>query len=63
MLVLSGHKGVMKVIVSERAICMKNDDQKEYIIAYSDRRLLEAKKIGMCLLNSNACNIFALISF
>jgi hypothetical protein len=30
--------------------------QEGYIIAYLGRRLLEAK-IGMCLLNSNACTI------
>jgi hypothetical protein len=30
-------------IVPERAICMKEDDEKEYIIAYPGRRLLKAK--------------------
>jgi hypothetical protein len=30
-------------IVSKRAICMKEDDEKGYIIAYPGHRLLEAK--------------------
>jgi hypothetical protein len=30
-------------IVPKRAICMKEDDVKKYIIAYLGRRLLEAK--------------------
>jgi hypothetical protein len=43
-------------IVPKRAICMKEDDEKKYIIAYPGSRLLEAK-ISMCLLKSNACTI------
>jgi hypothetical protein len=42
MLVLSGHNEVMKIIIPERAICMKEDDGKEYI-AYLGPRLLESK--------------------
>jgi hypothetical protein len=43
MLLISGRKDVMKNIVPERAICMKEDDGKEYVIAYLNRRLLDTK--------------------
>jgi hypothetical protein len=43
MLLISGYKDVIKIIVSERAICMKEDDRKEYVIAYLNRRLLDTE--------------------
>jgi hypothetical protein len=43
MLLISGRKDVIKIIVPERAICMKEDDGKEYAIAYLNRRLLDTE--------------------
>jgi hypothetical protein len=43
MLLISGRKDVMKIIVMERAICMKEDDGKEYVIAYLNNHLLDTK--------------------
>jgi hypothetical protein len=43
MLLISGRKDVIKIIVPERAICMKEDDGKEYVIAYLNRRLLDTE--------------------
>jgi hypothetical protein len=34
MLLISGHEDAMKIIVPERAICIKENDGKEYVIAY-----------------------------
>jgi hypothetical protein len=33
----------MKIIVLERAICMKEDDGKEYVIAYLNHHLLDTE--------------------
>jgi hypothetical protein len=43
MLLISGRKDMMKIIVMERAICMKEDDGKEYVIAYLNNHLLDTK--------------------
>jgi hypothetical protein len=43
MLLISGCKDVMKNIVPERAICMKEDDGKEYVLAYLNHRLLNTE--------------------
>jgi hypothetical protein len=43
MLLISGCKDVMKNIVPERAICRKEDDGKEYVIAYLSHRLLDTE--------------------
>jgi hypothetical protein len=43
MLLISGRKDVMKNIIPERAICMKDDDGNEYIIVYLNRCLLDTE--------------------
>jgi hypothetical protein len=63
MLVLSGHKDVMKIIVPERAICMKKDDEKEYIIAYPGSHLPKAKNRYVFIERYCMYNSFALSTF
>jgi hypothetical protein len=43
MLLISGHEDAMKIIVPERAICMKEDDGKEYVITYLNNHLLDTE--------------------
>jgi hypothetical protein len=43
MLLISGHENAMKIIVPERAICMKEDNGKEYAIAYLNNHLLDTE--------------------
>jgi hypothetical protein len=43
MLLISGRKDVMKITVLERALCMKEDGRKEYVIAYLNRHLLDTE--------------------
>jgi hypothetical protein len=43
MLLISGRKDVMKNIVLKRAIYMKEDDRKEYVIAYLNHHLLDTE--------------------
>jgi hypothetical protein len=62
MLVLSGHKDVMKIIVPERAICMKEDDD-EYIIAYPGSHLPKAKNRHVFIERYCMYNSFALSTF
>jgi hypothetical protein len=43
MLLISGHEDTVKIIVLERAICMKEGDGKEYAIAYLNNHLLDTE--------------------
>jgi hypothetical protein len=53
----------MKIIVPERAICMKKDDGKKYITAYLSHHLLNAKIRSVFIENCSGLYIIHVLYF